>query len=84
MQYKRVVFSVQCLVCSMKCTGAGEGAGADAGALCSVHCAVCSLQFAAGTGENLEVAPPGGRMSVCVSSSVLPGALPYKFSSILS
>ena len=35
-------------VCSMKCTGAGAGAGVYAGSVsvCSVHCAVCSLHCA--------------------------------------
>ena len=29
--------SVQCLMCSMKCTGADAGVFAGAGAVCSVH-----------------------------------------------
>ena len=36
--------SVQCSMCSMKCTGAHRGAGAGASTVCSVHCAVCSVQ----------------------------------------
>ena len=31
----------------MKCTGLSEGAGAGAGAVCGVQCAVCSVQFPA-------------------------------------
>ena len=39
---------MQCSVFSMKCTGAGAGAGVYAGSVsvCSVHCAVCSLHCA--------------------------------------
>ena len=47
MQYKLRVSSVQCSVCSMKCTGA------CAGAVYGVHCEVCSVLPA--IGEDLEV-----------------------------
>ena len=53
MQYKCVVSSVQCPVCSMKFTGACSGTGSVAGAVCSVQCAVCSVLSA--TGEELAV-----------------------------
>ena len=44
-----MMFSVQCSMCSMKCTGAGRGAveGVGAGAVCSVQCAVCNVECAA-------------------------------------
>ena len=51
MQYKRMVCSLQCSVCSMKCTCAGAGEGA--GAVCSVHCEVQTVLPA--RGEDLEV-----------------------------
>ena len=49
MQYKLVVYSVQCSVFSIKCTGAGAGAGT----VCIAQCAVCSVLPA--TGEDLAV-----------------------------
>ena len=45
MQYKCVVYIVQCSMGSMKCTGAVAGAFADAGTVHSVHCAVCNVRF---------------------------------------
>ena len=39
--------NVQCSMFSIKRTGADSGALAGAGAVCSLHCAVCSAQFAA-------------------------------------
>ena len=46
-----MVGSVQCSMCSRKCTGADTSAGAGAGAVavtvCSVQCAVCSVQCGA-------------------------------------
>ena len=45
--------SVQCSLRRMKCTGANAGASAGVGAVCSVHCAVCSVLPA--TDEDLAV-----------------------------
>ena len=54
MKYTCMICSVQCPMCSMKCTGSGRGtgagtgtgAGAGAGAVCSVKFVVCSVQGA--------------------------------------
>ena len=53
MQYKRLVYSVQCSVFSTKCMGAG--AFAFAGKVCSVYCAVCRVQREPVPIEDLEV-----------------------------
>ena len=44
---------MQCAVCSMKCTGVSAVACIGAGAVCSVHCSVCSVLPA--TSEDLKV-----------------------------
>ena len=50
-----MVCSVQCSVCGMKCTGTGAGFYAGAGAVCSAHCAECSvLPALPATGQDLE------------------------------
>ena len=49
MQYKCVVCTVPCSICSMKCTGADSGAGTGSGAVCTVKCAVCSVLLVTGT-----------------------------------
>ena len=46
MQFKHVVCSVECSVCSMKCTVAGTSSWAGADAVSSAHCEVCSVQCA--------------------------------------
>ena len=43
LQHKCLACIVQCSMCSMKRTGADAGAFAGADAVCSVHCAVCSV-----------------------------------------
>ena len=56
MQYKRVLCSLQCSVCSMKSKGAGAGACAGAGAMYSLHCAVCrGGSVLRATAEDFEV-----------------------------
>ena len=40
--YKFVVCRVQCSVCSIKCTCAGTGKSAGAGAVCSAH--ICHIE----------------------------------------
>ena len=45
--YKHGISSVQCLICSMKCTCWDSRAFAGAGAVCNVHCAVCRVHWAA-------------------------------------
>ena len=49
MQYKCVVCTVQCSMCSMKCRGADSGAGTGSGAVYTVQCAVCSVLPVRGT-----------------------------------
>ena len=39
-----MAYSVKCSMCRGKCTCENTGAFAGAGALCSVHCAMCSVQ----------------------------------------
>ena len=46
MQFTPVVCSVECSVCSMKCTVAGTSSWAGADAVSSAHCEVCSVQCA--------------------------------------
>ena len=41
MHHKKVLCSVQCSICCMKCTCSDSLACAGAGAACNVHCAVC-------------------------------------------
>ena len=57
MHYKHVVCSVQCSICSMKCTCSDSGAFAGAGEVRNVHCALqcagCSVLPA--EDENLAV-----------------------------
>ena len=50
-----MVSSVQCSVCSMKCTGAGSGAGVHAGDVCKAPCAVCSLLLAVVEDSPVEI-----------------------------
>ena len=43
MQHKCFVCTVQCSMCSMKCSGVDSGAGTGSGAICTVQCAVSSV-----------------------------------------
>ena len=49
MQYKCVVCTVHCSMCSMECTGEDSDAGTGSGAVSTVQCAVCSVLHVTGT-----------------------------------
>ena len=49
MEYKCDVCTLQCSMCSRKCTVGDSGAGTGSGAVCTVQCSVCSVLTVTGT-----------------------------------